>query len=80
MAIFLPIRYSDLGLVNQSDYHMLSDHLLFHQEDTSADMATGPEKYRSLVVMHSDGEHRWYIPTLIQSSCAFNVARYYSDL
>ena len=42
-------------------------------------MSTGPEKYKTQVQINSDGTQYWYVPTLFQSSCIFEVANFPFD-
>ena len=52
---------------------------IFLHEDVSVDMATGPDKFKTQVVINYDGTNSWYIPTLFESSCIFNVASFPFD-
>lgn len=52
---------------------------IYLQEDVASDMAVGPDRYKTQVVISSDGSARWYIPTLLESSCTFNVQSFPFD-
>ena len=52
---------------------------IFMQEDVSGDMASGPERYRTLVKMFSNGLHSWMVPALLHASCSFDVYNFPFD-
>ena len=53
---------------------------IFLEEDSSTDMSSGPVRYKTLVILTADGTNSWNIPTLLHSSCIFDVTNFPFDL
>ena len=52
---------------------------IFLQEDVSPAVSSGPEKYRTSIVIHSDGTHMWLVPVKLQSNCIIDVTSFPFD-
>ena len=61
------------------DYNYVWTPDIFLQEDVAEDMSSGPEKYKTQIIINSNGIQQWMIPVFITSSCIFEVTTFPFD-
>lgn len=73
-----PIQYGNVSTTRLSSEEVWTPDL-FLMEDLNEEISSGPERYKTQVILMADGTNYWNVPALIESSCLFDVTNFPFD-